>query len=161
MLIFPLAPSFWSLHFPNAGTTEGSHRSCLNAALDIDVFIQRRSSSAGLQNVSRTQAWRGEIYIPTVWCVQSPRTAPLPFLLGFIHFPKGSKQLSRIWHKRFLLHPFPPSNRTWQGEKPVKVKLTANSINNGPSGVKTNQDSLLPEEGTGAGKGCHSYLSWN
>lgn len=107
-------------------------------------FHIERSSSVSLQPISLTQAESGEIYIPTVWWIQSPQTVPLPFLLGFLHFPKRNERLKRIWHKRFFLHPLPPINRTWQGKKKtVNVKSTANSIKDSPSGVKTNQDSSI------------------
>lgn len=112
----------------------------------------------GLQNITLTQAESREIYIPTVWWIQSPQTVPLPFLLGFLHFPKHNKQLNRIWHKRFLLHPFPPINRTWQRKSPANVKSTANSIKDGPFGIKINQDYLPSEGGTEAGKGFHQLL---
>lgn len=89
---------------------------------------------------------------------KSPQTAPLPFLLGFLYFPKYNQQLNRIWHKRFLLYPFSPINRTWQGKTSVTVNSTANSIKDGPSGVKINQDSIPSEGEKGAGKEYNQLL---
>ena len=73
-------------HFPSSGTTEASHSSCLNITLDIHVFIERRSSSANLQNIRLTQAETGEIYIPTIWWIQSHHRLylSLSFLASYI-----------------------------------------------------------------------------
>lgn len=139
-------------HFPSSGTTEGSHRSCLHMTLDIHVFIDR-SSSVRLQNIRLTQAeWRN-LYTRSLVDSKSPQTVPLPFLLGFLHFPKHNQQLDGMRHKRFLLYPFPFLIEYGRRKTLWLDKSTADSIEDGPRGVKLNPESLPSEGRRGAGWG--------
>lgn len=60
---------------------------------------------------------RRHLYARSLVCwATTDRTSPFPSWLP--PFPRAQQRPIGIWHKRFLLHPFPPINRTWQRKNP-------------------------------------------